>query len=168
MFNFTDKTHEFIKKYGYKPEDFDDYQLECIQDLANRNLDGTKFVNPKIDGLIMDKVLFAMVEDSRYVQVLPYMTEYFKFGTLSKILMFKEQNKLDAINQLIYIWKDLPHSDKRKTQLQMLIYRGIEFPDNLYTCPDEEFEYLYTQLNMKHLGLYYKLSNYYEETRNVQ
>jgi hypothetical protein len=112
------------------------------------------FVNPKIDSWIMNQVMFAVSKNpDKYLQILPYMNEHLNFGTLSKIIEFKEQNRCDDIDKLLHVWQDLPHNETRKLQLQNLICRGIEFSDNLYHCSPEEFELTYKELNYKHMGL---------------
>lgn len=155
MFTVSDKTKDAILSLNHKIEDFDDEQLECVEFLVNNNLNGNKFINPKIDGFVMNKVLFSISETPENKQILEFIEPNLNYGTLEKILRLKEEGREESANELINIWK-LHIDEIKKIQLQNLIMRNIPCKD-MYG--ENNFDEKYQALVSKHLGLDDRIEN---------
>lgn len=149
VFDLQPETTVAINSLGYKVTDFDIDQIKIIQELVKFGGYKDNFINPKIDAWTMGLVMYAVSNDTdKYGVMLDYISEKLNYGTLARIVLLKEQNRIDDINKLIHLWTELDFSNDRKYKLQTLLINNTPCYE-LYSCDESEFLSKYEELLRK-------------------
>lgn len=138
--SLNEQTIEAIEKNGYVVNDFNDWQLECIQELVRLGYRQDKFINPDIEGLVMNMTLFAISKDKNYnLQLLDMIEPQIRFKTLVRILELQLANKQNHAFDLKVLWQRKDFTDSVKYKLERMIVKGVEYADIL-TLPVIDIE----------------------------
>lgn len=145
-FFLEEATKQAIANVGYIGSDFDKYQLEAIQKFVQCGLAnewGHKFIDPKLDDMVM-QVVMAGIKDQpeyHYELVLPYLFSGMQVSTVASIRALCVDGKHDVVKELIDLWHSGEYEDSKLFKVQKLMVRGLEYKDII---DSSDFKWLFS------------------------
>jgi hypothetical protein len=133
VFSVNEQTIEAIKRNGYIVDNFDSWQLECIQELVRLGHRQDKFIHPGIEALVMNMTLCAISQDNQnyYLQLLDMIEPQIRFKTLVRILDLQLSNKQEQASDLRSLWQRKDLTDSVKFKFERMIVKDVEYVDIL-------------------------------------
>ena len=129
---------QIIVKHGYKLSDFSECQIETFKMALENNLELKTIINPLVDEVVMNLVVYETITIPDKLSMLPYLFAGVTFAQLGDIRKAVEAGDEAKVSHFIELFQRDDFSNNRKSYIARLIEKGIEHKDFLNSPLNDE------------------------------